>query len=84
MAMNPILQALSGSSSMPNKLGQMRQMIQMMKSGGNPQMMVSQMMQNNPQINQIIQKYGGDPKTAFYKLAEANGIDPNEVLNMLK
>lgn len=84
MAMNPIIQALSGKSLMPSKLGQMKNMINMMKAGGNPQAMVNQMMQSNPQINQIIQQYGGDPQTAFYKFAEANGIDPNEVLNMLK
>lgn len=33
---------------------------------------------------QVINQYGGDPQTAFYKYAEANGIDPNEILNMLK
>ena len=65
-------------------LAQMKQTAQMIKSCGNPQAMVNQMLSQNPQINQIINQYGGDPKTAFYKYAEANGIDPNEVLNMLK
>lgn len=59
-------------------------MAQMFKSTNNPQALVSRMMSNNPQVQQIINQYGGDPKTAFYKYAEANGIDPNEVLNMLK
>ena len=79
--MNPIIQAMSGKSPM---LAQAKQMVQMVKSSGNPQAMVNQMISKNPQVNQIIQQYGGDPKTAFYKYAEANGVDPNEILNMMK
>ena len=59
-------------------------MAQMLKTSNNPQAMVNQLVNKNPHIQRIIQQYGGDPKTAFYKYAEANGIDPNEVLNMLK
>ncbi len=62
----------------------MRQMAQTIKSANNPQALVSQLMANNPQVKQIINQYGGDPQTAFYKYAETNGIDPNEILNMLK
>ena len=80
--MNPIIQALSKGNM--SKLGQARQMAQMLKTSSNPQAMVNQVMNNNPQMRQIIQQYGGNPKTAFYKYAEANGIDPNEVLNMLR
>ena len=65
-------------------LSQARQMVQMVKSCGNPNAMVNQMMSRNPQVSKVIQQYGGDPKTAFYKYAEANGIDPNEVLQMIK
>ena len=59
-------------------------MAQMYKSANNPQALVNQMMTNNPQVQQVISQYGGDPKTAFYKYAEANNIDPNEIINMLK
>ena len=69
---------------MGNTLGQVKQMVQMIKSSGNPQQMVNQMISRNPQLNQLINQYGGDPKTAFYKYAEANGVDPNEILNMMK
>lgn len=65
-------------------MSQARQMAQMIKSSGNPQAMLSQMVSKDPQVNQIIQQYGGDPKTAFYKYAEANGVDPNDILNMMK
>ena len=67
-----------------SRLGQARQMAQMFKTASNPNALVNQMMNNNPQVRQIIQQYGGDPKTAFYKYAEANGINPDDVLNMLK
>ena len=77
--MNPIIQTLG-----QNRISQARQMAQMFKSTSNPNVLINQMMNNNPQIRQIIQQYGGDPKTAFYGYAEANGIDPNDVLNMLK
>lgn len=49
--------------------------------------MLQQMMSNNPQYAQIqkmISASGGDPKAAFYKLAEEKGIDPNEIINALK
>ena len=80
--MNPIIQMLSQGNM--SKINQARQMAQMFKTANNPQALVNQMMSNNPQVRQILNQYGGDPKTAFYKYAEANGIDPNEVLNMLK
>ena len=84
MAINPILQALAGRTPAGNMLGQARQMIQTIKSSNDPQAMISQMLSRNPQVNQIINQYGGDPRTAFYKYAEANGIDPNDILSMMK
>ena len=58
-------------------------MISMVKSAGNPQLMLNQLMQNNPQIMQIVQKYGSADK-AFYALAEEKGINPQEILDLLK
>ena len=82
--MNPIVQQMAGRTPMGTTLNQAKQMIQTLKSSGNPQALINQMVSRNPQINQIINQYGGDPKTAFYKYAEANGIDPDEILNMMK
>ena len=58
-----------------------------MQGARNPQAMLNQMMQNNPQYKQVmdyVNKNGGDPKTAFYKMAEEQGVNPDEILNMLK
>lgn len=80
--MNPILQTLNSGNL--NKLSQIKQMAQTFKTANNPQALVSQMMANNPRVGQVINQYGGDPKTAFYKYAEANNINPNDILKMLK
>ena len=58
-----------------------------MKSMGNPQAMLNQLMQSNPQMQQVMElvnQSGGDPKAAFYKKAEEMGVNPDEILSMLK
>ena len=59
----------------------------MVKSSRNPQAMLQQLINQNPQVQNVM-KYvndnGGDPKTAFYKMAEEKGVDPNEVLKMFQ
>ena len=45
------------------------------------------MAQNNPAMKQAIEYInanGGDPKDAFYKLAQERGVDPQTILNSLK
>lgn len=66
------------------RLNQVKQMAQTLKATSNPQAFANQMMANNPQVQQIINQYGGDPKTAFYKYAEAKNINPDEIINLLK
>ena len=59
----------------------------MLNSAQNPQLMLNQMMTNNPQLKQvidIINQSGGDPKKAFYSVAKQKGIDPQEILDMMK
>lgn len=85
MSLPPILQQLQGNN--PSGMAQVRQMMNMVRSAGNPQAMLGQLAQNNPQLRSVmdlVQKSGGDPKKAFYSLAQQRGVDPNEVLNMLK
>ena len=62
------------------------QMMQMVKMSRNPQMMIQTLMQTNPFMKQAmdyIQQNGGNPKEAFYKLAEEKGVNPDSVLNSL-
>ena len=83
--MNPMAQNLNQSQIAQN-LAPIKNMMNMLKSAGNPQMMLNQMMGQNPQIKQVmdfINANGGDPKTAFYKVAQEKGVDPNEILRQL-
>ena len=64
-----------------------RQMMGMLNASQNPMAMMNSMVQGNPNLKQVmdfINQSGGDPKKAFYALAEQKGIDPQEILNMLK
>lgn len=68
------------------KNGNIRQMANMMKFMNNPQGMLTQMAQNNPQAKQVLDMMnsGKSPKDLFYQMAEEKGVDPNEILNMLR
>ena len=53
----------------------------------NPQTAMQALINNNPQfkhVMDIVNQNGGDAQKAFYKLAEEKGIDPDDILNMLK
>ena len=61
--------------------------MQMVRSAGNPQAMLGQLLQNNPQMRQamnLVQQYGGDAQKAFYALAQQRGVNPDEILSMLQ
>ena len=64
-----------------------KQMMSTIKSAQNPQMMLNNMMNQNPQYKQVmdyINQNGGDAKTAFYKMAQEKGVNPNDIINALK
>lgn len=84
MSLPMILRQLGNT---PGNLQQIKQMMGMVRNAGNPQAMLAQMMQNNPQMRQVadlVRQYGNDPEKAFYALAQQKGVDPNEILNMLR
>lgn len=58
----------------------------MLKSAGNPKMLLNQMVGQHPQLKQVMQyvnENGGDAKQAFYKLAEERGVNPEDILKQL-
>lgn len=68
-------------------LGQIKNMMSVVKSSPNPQAAMLAMAKQNPQLRQAyeyVNANGGDPKQAFYKMAQEKGIDPNEIINMIK
>lgn len=62
-------------------------MVNLIKSSKNPQAMMQSMINQNPQMKQVMEmvnKNGGNPKDAFYALAKEKGVNPDDILNLLK
>ena len=86
MAIPAILQQL-GKNSMAQLAQPVRQMMSAIRTAQNPQAALNQLIMNNPQMKQvmdIVQKHGGDPMKAFREEAEAAGINPDEIMGMLR
>ena len=78
---------MSQVSQTGNNLQYIRQMMNLIRNSNNPQYALQQMIQSDPRMQNvmsIIRQNGGDPRTAFYNLAQQKGIDPEEVLRMLR
>ena len=86
--MNRLFQEMNPTASLQNNnLMQIKNMMNVLRSSNNPQMLLQNMIQQNPQMQQvmnIVRQSGNDPKTAFYTLAKQRGVDPNQILQMLK
>ena len=83
---NPMLTALMQNRTMQN-ISRVKQIMQTVKSAGNPQMMLNQMVGQNPQFKQVmdyVNANGGDPKAAFYKMAQERGVNPDDILSQLR
>ena len=79
--MNPMLLNMFSS-----RMGPIKQMMQTVRAAQNPALALQQMAHGNPQLQQALQlvhQSGGNPQTAFEKLARDNGIDPQTILGML-
>lgn len=79
--MNSLYQQL-GAMSQP--MSNIKQMFNLLKMSGNPNAVLNKLMEQNPQIMELIKQSGGDPKAAFYNLAKQKGVDPNQILNMFR
>ena len=64
-------------------VGQAQQLAQMLRTVNNPQAFASQMISQNPKMQQVIYEYG-DPKNAFYKTAEKMGVNGDEILKLFR
>lgn len=79
--MSSLYQQLNPVRQLPNNI---KQMISQFKAMSNPQAMIQQAMQNNPQINSLIQAANGDPEKAFRDMAKQMNVNPEEIINLLK
>ena len=72
---------------MMQNAGKIKQAMQAVQTAANPQAALNMMVMNNTQMKQvmdIVNRYGGDPMTAFTSMAKENGINPEEILGMLR
>ena len=61
--------------------------VQAIRASRNPNMMLQQLAQTNPNVASamnLIRQYGGDPQKAFYEEARKRGVDPNQIIGMLR
>lgn len=76
---NPIMQAIQNP-----RMEQIKNAISMMKNAGNPQALAEQMLNQNPQVKNFLAQNNNDPRQAFYSMANQMGVNPDDVLSMLK
>ena len=72
--------------SQPNQnKDQILQLWNTVKNSSNSQQAFEQILNNNPQLKSTYEmvKSMGDPKQLFYTLAQKQGTDPNQIINLL-
>jgi hypothetical protein len=74
--MNPIIQGLSRSQNRYS----FKELINMVNTMRNPQSFVNNLLNQNPEMKNLIQSCG-TPRSAFYTLAKQMGVDPDEFIN---
>lgn len=70
-----------------NSFNMIKQMTDMLKGKNNPEQMIQLLAQQNPQIANImrlVNSNGGNAKDLFMREAQRKGIDPNQIISMLK
>lgn len=84
--MNPLFGG--GNKMNPQMLQSIQQikgLMNQMKSIQNPNLAIQQMAEQNPQMKQILQMcQGQNPKDVFYAMCQQQGIDPEQVIKLLK
>lgn len=80
--MNSLFQQLNPiNQQLPSNL---KQIISMFKGIKNPQAMLNQMAQSNPQLKAILDASGGNYEQAFRNLAKQMNVDADEIIKLLK
>ena len=83
MALNPIIGALN-QRGLTGNLSRIKQTMASLRNIGNPQAMLMTAAGNNPELKRALEESGGDYQKAFYKYAEKMGVNPEEILGILK
>lgn len=84
--MNSLYNQLN-QTNQPSQNNGIQKIIQMAKSGNNPQQLLNSLAGQNPQLNQVMQLVNSGkitPKQLFMNMANQQGINPNDIISMLK
>lgn len=71
----------------PQVIQQIKQAMTKVQMAQNPQLVLNQLLSNNPQLSSafdLIRANGGNLQSTFYNLAKQKGVNPQDVLNLLK
>lgn len=82
--MNKLFQQLNkGMGAVPD---QARKMASFFKMARNPQAVIANAIQNNPEAASLMDtiKNGADPQALFYTKAKEKGVDPESILSLLR
>lgn len=83
-----ILKQINGAAMRGNPMiGKVKQMMNTVRMARDPQAALMGMIGNNPHLQQVmaaVKQHGNDPMRAFREMAEENGMDPDEILNMIR
>lgn len=84
--MNSLYNQLN-QTNQPVQNNVIQKIIQMAKSGNNPQQLLNSLAGQNPQLNQVMQLVNSGkmtPKQIFMNMANQQGVNPNDIISMLK
>lgn len=78
--MNPLMMAMQGANPMNGKMGQVANVIKMLRSG-NPEQIARQMMTQNPQFKAFMEaNQGKSPE----QVAREHGMDMKKIMGQFK
>lgn len=80
---NPILGAL-GQSSVLRNANQIRQMINQLRSLGDPTALLQSFAQKDPELAKVLADCHGNYESAFRSYAKAKGIDPFDLMKQIQ
>lgn len=75
------------TQAMQQAVGQnpITQLYGIFRNAQNPQAMLNQLAQSNPQMAQVMQMCNGrNPQQVFYEMCQQRGVDPNTILSQFK
>lgn len=74
-------QGIQGAPQMQH----LKNIVQMLNSAKNPEAVLQQISQKNPAVKQVMNMCRGkNPQQVFYEICQQKGVNPQEIINMLK